>query len=169
MTLDILRRTGGWCVELQQPLKLGPGKEITQIEIRPMTADHTIRWGEEAIPSTLALLSELCDVPERALRQLLHQDFDRVMMALGNVVSSIVKKSWEEGTRPLSTPDELLPAQEQFVPAVDQQDPRFPDAGGPVVRMQPGPIISPPAPQRDPADNGSGMNLSMPNVVAPVH
>lgn len=168
MTLEILRRTGGWCVELQQPLKLGPTKEITQIEIRPMTADHTIRWAQEKIPSTLALLSELCDVPERALRQLYHQDFDRVMTALGGVVSNVVKKSWEEGSHPLSTPDELLPAQEQYVPPVDQQDPRFPDAGGPVVRIPPGPMVRPP-PLRDPAEDGGGMNMTMPPTVAPVH
>jgi len=68
MTLDILRKTGGWCVELNQPLKLGPNKEITAIEIRPTTADQMIRWGQQRIPSTLALLSELCDVPEKVLQ-----------------------------------------------------------------------------------------------------
>ena len=56
MTLDILRRTGGWCVELQQPLKHHTG-DITAIEIRPLTGDLTIRWTNFEISSMLALLS----------------------------------------------------------------------------------------------------------------
>lgn len=173
MTLDILRRTGGWCVELQQPLKLGPGKEISQIEIRPMTADQTIRWAEERIPSTLALLSELCDVPEKAIRQLPQTEFDRVMMALTSVVSNTVKKSWEAGTRPLATPEEQVSPDEPelFVPAVDQIDPRFPAADGPVVRMGTAPLKPPPrrgADDDDDGGGGSGMDMSMPQTITAV-
>jgi len=169
MTIDILRRTGGWAIELQHPLKLGPGpgQEITQVEIRPSTADHMIRWVQEQIPSVLALLSELCDVPERALRQLPSQDFDRVMLAFHNLLPAAIKQDWVDGTRPLATPlDELPP--EQQAPPPDQIDPRFPDAGGPVVRMGPGPIKPPPKTPEEQGD-GSGMNMSMPQTVAPVH
>jgi hypothetical protein len=133
MTLDILRRTGGWCVELQQPLKLRTG-EVTAIEIRPPTADHVIRWGAYQIPSTLALLSELCDVSEKQLRQLPAQDFERVYFALRNVVPTDMKIEMEDGKRLLATPDEDLP-EEVNAPPLDQRDPRFPDAGGPVVRL----------------------------------
>ncbi len=164
MTLDILRKTGGWAVELQQPLKLGPNHEIAQIEIRPTTADHMIRWAEGRIPSTLALLSELCDVPERALRQLPSADFDRVMLALHNVLPNVIKNDWAEGGRPLATPEESLPAQEVMVPGTDQLDPRFPAAEGPVVRMGNAPLKPP---SRDDGD-GSGMSMDMPVTIAAV-
>lgn len=159
MTLDILRKTGGWCVELQRPLMVGPGREITQVEIRPTTADHMIRWMEGRIPSTLALLAELSDVPEPVLRQLLTADFDRVLMALHSVLPPIIKKDWEEGSRPLSTPEAELDTQ-QYVPAPDQIDPRFPAADGPVVRMGTGPL-RPPQPDDDVPD----MNLTAPSAV----
>jgi hypothetical protein len=169
MTLDILRKTGGWCVELQQPLKHGPKHEINQIEIRPCTADHMIRWAQEKIPSTLALLSELSDVPERLLRQLPSHDFDRVMLALAHLLPNIIKKDWEEGNRPIATPDEELPAHEAYVPAPDQVDPRYPSAQGPVVRMPPGPIMAPPKPTPEEMGDGSGLNMAIPPTVNPVH
>jgi hypothetical protein len=153
MTLDILRRTGGWCVELQQPLKSHTG-EITAIEIRPPTAEIVIRWGNYEIESMLALLSRLCDLPERVLRQLPTADFDRVMFAFMNTVGSSIKADIEEGKRPLATPDELMPEPEKMVPAVDQRDPRFPDPGsGPVVRLA----------EKKPADVPP-MNLNPPPV-----
>lgn len=165
MTLDILRRTGGWCIELQQPLRLGPTKEITQIEIRPTTADHMIRWGQQRIPSTLALLAELTDVPERVLRQLPSHDFDRVMRALiVGIMPEVMKVDVEQGTRPLATPESEIPEQEAYVPPPDQIDPRFPAVDGPVVRMPPGPIIQPKPPE-EPAP----MNMMPPLAARPVH
>jgi hypothetical protein len=74
MTLDLLRRTGGWCVELRQPLVTHSG-EVSAIEIRPPTADMMIRWNAYEITSSLALLSRLCDLPEKVLRQLGADDF----------------------------------------------------------------------------------------------
>ena len=148
-----------------QPLKLGPSKEISQLEIRPTTADQMIRWGQGKIPSTLALLSELCDVPEKVLRQLPSGDFDRVMMALINIMPAVMKADFEQGHRPLATPEEDLPAQEQLVPAPDQIDPRFPAVDGPVVRMPPGPVIQQPSK----ADDAAPMNMMPPNAARPVH
>jgi len=167
MTLDILRKTGGWCVELGQPLKVSPSKEITAIEIRPTTADQMIRWGQQRIPSTLALLSELCDVPEKVLRQLPSADFDRVMMALINIMPGVMKADFEQGARPLATPEEDLPQQEAHVPAPDQIDPRYPAADGPVVRMPPGPILQPPNKTAD--DEAAQMNVRPPMAARPVH
>jgi hypothetical protein len=164
VTLDILRKTGGWCVELQQPLKLGPNHEIAQIEIRPSTADHMIRWVQEKIPSTLALLSELCDVPERALRQLPSHDFDRVMLAFHNILPAAIRQDWTDGTRPLATPEEDIPVQQAMVPGTDQLDPRFPAAEGPVVRMGNAPLKPP---SRDDGD-GSGMNMDLPPILSSV-
>jgi Phage tail assembly chaperone proteins, E, or 41 or 14 len=133
MTLDILRRTGGWCVELQYPLKHHSG-DITSIEIRPPTADHVIRWGSYEIESMLALLSRLCDLPENLLRQLPTADFDRVMFAFMNVVGPSIKADIEGGKRSLATADAELPESER-VPVPDQKDPRFPAIDGPVVRL----------------------------------
>ncbi len=154
MTLDILRKTGGWCVELQQPLKSHTG-DITAIEIRPLTGELIIRWTNFEIPSILALLSRMCDLPERLLRQLPQQDFDRVMTALMVAVGPNVKAECESGKRLLATPDDELPAPEQVVPPLDQRDPRFPDPGGPVVRLgekKPPQSVDPP------------MNLNPPQV-----
>src|SRR4029077_17426134 len=139
---------------IQQPLK-GHGKEITQIEIRPPTADHMIRWAQQKIPSSLALLSELCDVPEKLLRKLPSTDFDRVIMAFVHLMPTIIKQDWEAGNRPLATPEEELPPQEQYVPPPDQLDPRFPAVDGPVQRLKRSP---PPKPEPESElENGAAM------------
>ncbi len=152
MTLDILRKTGGWCVELQQPLRSHTG-DITAIEIHPPTADMVIRWGNYEIESMLALLSRLCGLPEKLLRQLPTADFDRVMFAFMNTVGASIKRDIEEGKRLLATPDDQLTEPEQAIPPPDQKDPRFPDPGGPVVRL---------AEKKQPAE--APMNLAPPQV-----
>jgi hypothetical protein len=133
MTIDILRKTGGWCIELQQPLKRHGG-DLTVIEIRKPTADIVIRWSSYGIVSVLALLSELCGLPEKTLRQLPSDDFDRVFFALLHTVPAVMKGEIEEGKRALATADEDLPPDQQ-VPPPDPIDPRFPVAAGPVVRL----------------------------------
>jgi hypothetical protein len=157
MTIDILRRHGGWCIELQYPLHSHTG-EITAIEIRRPTADVIIRWGDRQIHSTLGLLTELCGVPENVLRQLPSDDFDRVLFALLNILPGSLKSELQEGGRPLATPDELLPVSAQ-IPPPDQLDPRFPAVNGPVQRIPREPV----------ANNSGGMNLSAPPATLPVH
>ena len=115
------------------PLKHQSG-EIAAIEIRRPRADQVIRWSAYQISSVLALLSELCGLPERLLRQLPTHDFDRVMLALGQVLPASIKAEMDEGKRLLATPDEELPP-EKMTPVLDQQDPRFPAVAGPVVRL----------------------------------
>jgi hypothetical protein len=148
MTLDILRRTGGWCIELQQPLKLRTG-EITAVEIRPPTADHVIRWDNYEIPSQLALLSELCDVPEKSLRQLPATEFSRVMFAF----NSMLPPTFNTKDRLMATPDDQIPVEES-APPLDQRDPRFPEASGPVVRLN----------ERKPPPEDQPMNLTPPPI-----
>jgi hypothetical protein len=161
MSIDILRRSGGWCVELQYPLR-GHAGDISAIEIRRPTGDHVIRWGEGAIVSLLALLSELSDVPEKLLRQLPSNEFDRVIFALLQTIPAAMKADLEKGERPLATPEYELPPSER-VPAPDQIDPRFPAVDGPVqrIRQEPPAVV--------PAADGSGMNLTAPSVSQPVH
>jgi hypothetical protein len=133
MTIDILRKTGGWCIELQQPLK-HRGNDITSVEIRPPTADLVIRWQGFEIVTMLAFLSRLCELPEKLLRQLPQHDFDRVMFAFMHVVGPQIRAECEEGKRMLATPEEDLPESER-IPVSDQIDPRFPATDGPVVRL----------------------------------
>jgi hypothetical protein len=159
MSLEILRKTGGWCIELQQPLKTYNG-EMAAIEIRPPSADHVIRWAAYEIPSILALLSDLCGVTEKQLRQLSAQDFERVYFALRYVVPSSIRVDIEENKRVLATPEEDIP-EDQSIPPPDQSDPRFPDPGGPVVRLterKPPPSPPPPLPEDQP------MNFAPPPV-----
>jgi hypothetical protein len=159
MSLDILRRTGGWCVELQQPLKHHTG-DITAIEIRPPTADIIIRWTNFEIQSMLALLSRMCGLQEKLLRQLPSPDFDRVMLAFMNVAGPQIKADCESGKRMLATPEEDLPESEK-IPPPDQQDPRFPAAEGPVVRL------GKKEPQL-PSDDVQPMNIAPPTVTEAV-
>ena len=159
MTLDILRKTGGWCVELQFPLKHHAG-EVTAIEIRPATADTLIRWRDE-IPSILALMSMQCDLPESVLRQLPAADFDRVMFAFINCMPPTIRTDLEQAVKPLATPlGELM--ESDRVPAPDQLDPRFPATTGPVQRIP----KRPPEPEED-ADVPP-MNFDAPNTTEAV-
>lgn len=154
MSLDILRKSGGWCVELQLPLKTAAGKEISQIEIRRPRADNAIRWNERRYASTLALLSELCDVPENLLRELTTEDFDRVMLAFYNVVPKTIQTDFAGGMLPLATPEEESRAAPDWAPPPDQQDPRFPKVEGPVQRMP-----QPARPAPTPLEEEQGMSL----------
>ena len=165
MTIDILRRTGGWVIELAYPLK-SRGGEITQIEIRRPTADAVIRWGKWEIPSTLALLAELCGLPEKVIRQLPNDDFDRVMFALINTVGPIIKGDIEAGNRPLASEEEQLPEAERGVPLPDPIDPRFPAVDGPVRRIS----KAPQQPSQPELEGGAAeMNMAAPATIAPVH
>jgi hypothetical protein len=138
MTLDILRRSGGWAVELAVPIKHA-GRQIDVIEIRPPDMQHIVRWGRGQIPSSMALLAELSGVPEMALRSITYPDADRVLLALFNVVPQQMKNDFTSGKAPLATPEELMPEDEPGTRAVDQDDPRFPMADGLVrpLRSQP--------------------------------
>ena len=158
MTLDILRRTGGWCIELQQPLKYRSG-DITAIEIRPLTADLIIRWSNFEITSMFALLSRMCDLPEKLLRQLPQQDFERVMTAFMIAVGPNIKAECEAGKRSLATPEEEMP-EEESVPVPDQIDPRFPVTNSPVVRLK----ENKPSPPED-----APINFGPPTISEAVH
>lgn len=166
MTIDVLRRTGGWMVELQQPLKTRTG-EVSAVEIRRPTADVVIRWGRYEIASTLALLAELCGLPEKVIRQLPNDDFERVVFALTNVVGPVIRADLEQGKRPLASEEEELPEEERGVPMADPIDPRFPAVDGPVRRLQPRPVAPAPTGASELA-GGADMDLSVPQTIAPV-
>jgi hypothetical protein len=156
MSIDIMRRTGGWVVELAVPIKHGSAT-IDTIEIRPPTIDTVVRWGEGGFPSSMALLADLSGVPERVLRQISYPDADRVMMALYNIVPQQLKTDFTSGNgRPLATPADELPPEEPGARPVDQTDPRFP--ADPMVRPT---VIRRPEPV-----DGPGMSLDMPAPAA---
>lgn len=129
-----MRRDGSFVVELQRPLKHAD-HDIDYIVVRAPTFEHTIRWGRKEIPSALALLAELSQLPERLLRQITYPDVDRITFALFNQ-AGWAQKDVMEGLRPFASSNEQLPAvttPEQAV--VDQIDPRFPHVDGPVRRF----------------------------------
>jgi hypothetical protein len=162
MALDILRRTGGWCVELMVPIKVGV-KEVDQIEIKPPTIAVMTRWQRGDIPSSMALLAELSGVPEMALTNISYPDADRVLLALYSVVPKPMQADFTAGARPLATPEELMPEPEAGTRPLAQDDPRFPQHDGPVVPLGPVPA-APPAPPPEPppmpgTDVGVGFDM----------
>ena len=155
MSLDILRRNGGWCVELVQPI-VHRGKKIETIEIRSPDLGQVARWGRREVPSSMAMLQELSDVPEAALLSLKYPDVDRVLMAYFNVIPKPMQDDFSNNRVPLVTPPELLPEEDRI--ANDPVDPRFPKADGPVARQ---PVESTPPPQfSEPEEDVEGLRLA---------
>jgi hypothetical protein len=152
MAFDIMRRTGGWAVELATPIKHA-NQTIEVVEIRPLTIETMVRWSSGQFPSSLALLAELSGIPEMVLRQISYPDADRVMLALYNVVPQALKDDLTNGVRPMATPADAVPPEEPGARAVDQNDPRFP-AETTVLPIRP------------PPEGGPGMALDMPDPAA---
>jgi hypothetical protein len=130
-----MKRNGGWTVELATSIE-----GVEMLEIQPVSLDHTIRWARKEIPSVLALLAELTGVKESILRKLSGNDSDRMFVAFSFVVPQTIKKDFEQGTRPLATPPELMTDAQRYeeVDKTDPIDPRFPKVDGPVKRFKAG-------------------------------
>lgn len=146
---DTMKKDGGWTIELFHQLPTGQ----SSITISPLTLDAVIRWGDQEVPSTLALLSELCGIPEISLRQLRYPDVERVLLAFFSVIPPNIKADFEKGVRPLATAINELPA-DQRAQLADPIDPRFPYASGIV--------------QRDSSDNDHGVMAAPPDAVSRV-
>jgi hypothetical protein len=162
MPLDILRRNGGWCVELIVPIKQGD-RTIDQIEIKPPTIGTMTRWQRGYISSTMALLADLSGIPENVLNGISYPDADRVLLALYNIVPQPIKTAFTEGQRPLSTPEEEMPAPEPGTRPLAEDDPRFPQHDGPVEPLGP-PQPPPLPPQPIPPQEGLGLSFATPEV-----
>jgi hypothetical protein len=147
---NTLKRDGSWIVELLAPLK-NNGKDVLEVVIKPPGLEHVIRWGQGDIPSTLALLAELCDLPEKMLRTITYPDVDRVMLAFTAMMPSMIQQDFQQGKRPLASDVDDLPAGA----ADDQTDPRFPHVEGPMKRF-------PAAVTKEP--EGTGMSLDPPET-----
>lgn len=157
-----MRRDGGWTIELVNPIE-----GIDKLDIRPPTLKHVVRWGTGEIPSVLALLSELTGVKETQLVDLSGTDSDRVLMALSIMAPPQIKEDFTNQSRPLATPFDALPAEEQYEIQAgenDEQDPRFPKVQGPVKRFK----QPPPQEAKPPQDDGAGINMAPPNVARKV-
>jgi hypothetical protein len=163
MPLDILRRTGGWCVELIVPIKQGD-RTIEQVEIKPPSIKTLTRWQRGQIPSTMALLSELCGISEALLVNITYPDADRVLLALFNIVPQAIKSDFTEGQRPLASMDEEEPVPEPGARPLAEDDPRFPQHDGPVVPLSPPPPPNMP-PQPIPPQEGIGIKMDAPDVM----
>jgi hypothetical protein len=158
---NTLKRDGSWIVELLVPLK-HENKDVGEIAIRSPGLEHVIRWGHGEIPSTLALLAELCDLPEKLLRTITYPDVDRVMLAFTAMMPAMIQADFQAGKRPLASDVDDLPAD-----AVDDQiDPRFPHTDGPVKRFPaPPPKTTASAPKEI---EGTGMSLDLPETMKAV-
>lgn len=161
-----MRRDGTFIVELCHPLKR-LGGELTELVLHPLNFEQSMRWQSGEIESRLALVAVMARVPERLLRLLVYPDPNRVMWAVNYVLPAEVRENFSgaNSTRPLTTPDELLPqiAEEQVG---DQDDPRFPHVDGPVRKFPTPPQVN--MPQRQ-VDNGSGFNADVPDVMKAVN
>jgi hypothetical protein len=147
MTIDILRKTGGWCVELMRQITY-KGKTIDQIEIRSPDLSQVARWGRGEVPSSMAMLAELSDVPEVALLSLTYPDVDRILLAYFQTIPKSMQDDFSSGRISLVTPPELLP--EDQGRADDPIDARFPKSDGPVTRfVQPTTASPQPKPDTD--------------------
>jgi len=164
----IIRRTGIWSVELMRPL-MHNGRSIDQIDIKPPRWDHQIRLAQQEITSMLGLLSEMTGLPEKLLRELTYPDVDVVMLAFHNVLPPIMRDNFQSGQYSLATPAEELPeaaTPEQQV--VDQEDPRFPKADGPVKRFSAPPKLAFPETEPEQEPEVAGLGIDAPPVMKQV-
>jgi hypothetical protein len=166
MALDILRRTGGWMVELMVPIKHG-AKTIDAIEIRAPSIGLLTRWQRGDIASSMALLAELSDIPESILNTITYPDADRVLMALFNAVPKPIQTDFTNGTRPLATPPEEAPEPVPGSRPLAVDDARFPMHEGTLSKPEPvapAPASAPapaPAAPAAPAVPHGGIGVSM--------
>ena len=107
-----MRRDGSFVVELFTPLNHN-GKVIDCLIIKPTRFEHTTRWQRGEIPSALALLSELTDLPERVIRQAVYPDMDRITIALFAQARFAQADVLVNNERPFATPEELLPTPQE--------------------------------------------------------
>lgn len=161
-----MRNDGTFVVELYTSLKY-QNRDIDHIIIQAPRYEHSIRWNRGEIPSGFALLAELCNLPERLLRQVANPDIDRITFALF-AQAKFAQTDVFEGKIPLATPDEQLPETEE-VKMVDQVDPRFPHFDGPIQRFPTPPVTqvpgaapaSAPPPPPGPAPESSTENFDL--------
>jgi hypothetical protein len=148
MALDTLRKTGGWCVELFVPLKWG-ARTVDTIEIRSPTIGILTRWQRGDIPSSMALLAELSDIPESILNTITYPDADRVLLAMFNAVPKPIQADFSSGVRPLSTPPDEAPVPVPGSRPLAVDDTRFPLHDGTLSKpepVEPAPTTPPPTP-----------------------
>lgn len=152
------KRDGSWVVELAIPLHHA-GHQLDELKIRPLTMGQLVRWNNQEIPSVMALMAELTDLPELLLRQITFPDVDRVMLVFASMMPPVIQQAMSNNSRPIATPDDQLPPGTTAETRVnDQLDPRFPHVDGPVRRFPAPPVVNLPAghtaPNPPPADSG---------------
>lgn len=161
---NTLKRDGSWVVELQTPLKHA-GKDVMEITIHPPGFEHVIRWGQNDIPSVLALLAELTHLPERLLRTITYPDVDRVMLAFTSMMPLSIQTDFQKGSKPFASSIDDL---EDEAPVSDQIEPRFPHVDGPVRRMPPEVMPKDTPKTATPAQDGSGISAAPPPTMKAV-
>lgn len=158
-----MKRSGGWCIELSTPIG-----SVNELDIKPCSLDHTIRWARMEIPSVLALLAELTGVKESELKKLTGRDSDRVFVAFSFIVPQQIKDDFDAGARPLATPIEAMTDEQRYEELdsqVDDKDPRFPKVDGEVQRYKQEVLV--PQSTEEVTDTG-GINIDAPPVMQKV-
>jgi hypothetical protein len=136
-----IKRDGSWAVELSRPLIKANGHRISTLVIRPLKFDQTIRIMENDVVSAMSLLAEMCDLPERLLRELVSPDSELALLAFYNVLPEALRTTVRE--LPLATPKDELPEPDApEAEVVDQEDPRFPQSDEPVQRFPTPPVVN---------------------------
>lgn len=159
-----MKRNGGWTIELSNSIG-----NVKELNIQPVSLDHTVRWARYEIPSVLALIYELTGVKESILKQLTGNDSDRMFIAISFILPPTIKKDFEEGKRPLATPPEFMNDEQKYEALdsqVDEFDPRFPKIEGPVKRFKTqgeADIV-----QNEEIDMAGSIDIGAPNVMKKV-
>lgn len=159
-----MKKNGGWTIELFNPIG-----SVTELNIQPVCLDHTVRWARMEIPSVLSLVSELTGIKESILTQLTGTDSDRMFIAISFMLPPQIKKDFENGTRPLATPPELMNDAQKYEhidSQVDEIDPRFPKVDGPVKRFKQQAEVM--TPQNEEMDLAGSVDIGAPAVMKKV-
>jgi hypothetical protein len=168
------KRDGSWVVELIVPLHHN-GADISQLVIRPATMEHVARWADKdnPIPSIMALMAELTNIPERVLKLIQYPDADR----LQNVFAVMLPPLIRDHPREMFTPEDQLPPADidGMAMPVDQQDPHFPHSPEPVKKRFTEPPkfnipdrLKPKVDEPKSDTTGMGMDAGIPEGMRPV-
>jgi hypothetical protein len=124
---------GGRRVELFLPFE-SLGITVEAVELRPVLLDDQLRWQEGHFKTPLALLADICGLPETAVRQLRFPDADRVMREFMFHLPDLVSDDITNGRNPADVRpqpeqpapephDDVAPAERpsDYIPGIDDE------------------------------------------------
>ncbi len=97
--MTTLRKDGGRTIELFLPFEHG-GESITQIDLAPVTWNHTLKWQGGEYDKSTDLLFDLAEQSEDIIRSIRYPDIDRVMAQFFEMLPSEIREAMAAGTIP---------------------------------------------------------------------